>query len=201
MSWLLKNVYHDAVSGWLMIASLFYKTKQYRNALDIIKYSLSKCTHEKLFRCRTLSDIQYKTLKLQSFQKQSFESMQKVMFIDTVLFPKKSTLLPDELQMVGSNDTHYFPSTAYAYFLNFLCDHHLNNFTQCNDSLQVLELVAKELYLIGDNCSITGAFTMCGYAYLLSGNKKYARHVLLYCVEKLPAKPYNNTAKTLLAMC
>ncbi|VDI61361.1 Hypothetical predicted protein [Mytilus galloprovincialis] len=48
LSTLLQNVYHDAVSGWLMVASIFYKTKQYSKALYIIRYSISKCTPEKL---------------------------------------------------------------------------------------------------------------------------------------------------------
>lgn len=47
LSYLLMYIYHDAVSGWLMLASLFYKRKQYINSLIIIMYSLSKCTAEK----------------------------------------------------------------------------------------------------------------------------------------------------------
>lgn len=45
---LLQNIYHDAISGWLMLASLFYQTKQYSKALHLVRYTLSKFTREKL---------------------------------------------------------------------------------------------------------------------------------------------------------
>ncbi|CAC5391378.1 unnamed protein product [Mytilus coruscus] len=44
---LLQNIYHDAVSGWLMLASFSYKAKQYNKALDILMYSLLKFTPRK----------------------------------------------------------------------------------------------------------------------------------------------------------
>ncbi|VDI34352.1 Hypothetical predicted protein [Mytilus galloprovincialis] len=49
LSSLLQNMHHDAVSGWLMLASFFYKRKQYYIALDILQYSLSKCSSEKFY--------------------------------------------------------------------------------------------------------------------------------------------------------
>lgn len=45
---LLKNIYHQNVNGCLMIASFFYKTRQYRKVLTIVMYSISKLTPEKL---------------------------------------------------------------------------------------------------------------------------------------------------------
>lgn len=45
---LLQNIHHDAVSGWLMLASFFYGRHQYQKALKVIRYSLSKCTLEKM---------------------------------------------------------------------------------------------------------------------------------------------------------
>lgn len=37
--YLLMNIHHDAVSGWLMLASFFYRTKQYDKAIYLnIKY-------------------------------------------------------------------------------------------------------------------------------------------------------------------
>lgn len=40
---MLLKTRNDAVSGWLMLASFFYRRKQYNTALCIIQYSLSKC--------------------------------------------------------------------------------------------------------------------------------------------------------------
>ncbi|CAC5364323.1 unnamed protein product [Mytilus coruscus] len=55
LSYQLMNTNHDTVSGWLMLASYFYKKKQYEKSLIIILYALSKCTLEKLFRDTELS--------------------------------------------------------------------------------------------------------------------------------------------------
>ncbi|XP_063418885.1 uncharacterized protein LOC134701683 [Mytilus trossulus] len=72
LSIVINNINHDAASGWLMIATLFYKTKQYSKALYIITYSLSKCTPEKICQSTTCWDIHYKLLKLQTLQKKKF---------------------------------------------------------------------------------------------------------------------------------
>ncbi|XP_071147878.1 uncharacterized protein [Mytilus edulis] len=148
LSTLLTNVYHDAVSGWLMVASLFYKRKQYRTALHIIRYSISKCTPDKLYPGITMLDIHYQSLKLQTIDKKSVAYLLKFMFVDSIRLTVNSTLTPDELSIEGRNITHIIPSTAYAYFLSFLCHHHLNNVRQCRDSLEGLELVMAERYLI-----------------------------------------------------
>ncbi|CAC5383583.1 STK24_25_MST4 [Mytilus coruscus] len=121
LSNLLKNVYHDAVFGWLMTASFFYKTKQYSKALHIIMYSISKCTPDKLYYGMTMSDIHYQSLRLQSFQKKSVVYLLKKMFVDKIQFKMKSKLIPDEILMDEWNEGFLFPSTAYAYFLGFLC--------------------------------------------------------------------------------
>ena len=41
LCYLTQNIHHDAVSGWLMLASVYYQMKQYNTALYIIAYALS----------------------------------------------------------------------------------------------------------------------------------------------------------------
>jgi hypothetical protein len=53
LCYLTQNIHHDAVSGWLMLASFYYKMKQHNTALYIISYALSKCTPEKVYVKRT----------------------------------------------------------------------------------------------------------------------------------------------------
>ncbi|XP_071180633.1 uncharacterized protein [Mytilus edulis] len=144
LSTLLQSVNHDAVSGWLMLASLFYKTKQYSKALYIIKYSISKCTPEKLCHYSAVSD--YQRIYLNSFQKTSFVNLEKLMFVDDIHFKSDSLLAPHELQS-NLKFLDLFPATAYAYFLEFLCQYHLNNARQCQDAVQFLKLVIEENYL------------------------------------------------------
>lgn len=100
LSTLLSNVYHDAVSGWLMIAiaSLFYKSKQYRTALPIIMYAITKCSPEKLYNHVTMSDIHYQILKLRSLNKKNIVFLLKIKFVNNVQFQMNSTLTPHELK-------------------------------------------------------------------------------------------------------
>ncbi|XP_052060747.1 uncharacterized protein LOC127701023 [Mytilus californianus] len=186
LSILLRNVHHDVVSGWLMVASFFYKTKQYNTALHFIIYSVSKCTTEKLHHCMTMSDIHIHLLKLQTFLKNSFVCLLKVMFVDNVQFEMNSTLIPDELQMDESNRIHHFPSAAYAYFLKFLCHYHLNNVKLCQNSLHVLQLIVKENFLIADMRHKGEAFNLLGVALHIFGDKESARKVFLHSAEYFP---------------
>ncbi|XP_052083053.1 uncharacterized protein LOC127720503 [Mytilus californianus] len=179
LSTLLLNVYHDAVSGWLMVASLFYKTKQYRKALHIIGYSISKCTPEKLHHHMTMADIHYKWLKLQSFQRKSLVYLQKNMLVDFVSFVMNSTIIPDELGMEES----MFPSTAYAYFLNCLCHYHINNVRQCQDSLQYLQLTIEEKHLMPQILLRAEAYNLLGIALQLLGDTDSARQAFLQSAE------------------
>jgi hypothetical protein len=58
----------DAVSGWLKLASFYYQMKQYNTALYIISYALSKCTPEKEYYERSVSDWQYELIKTRTVQ-------------------------------------------------------------------------------------------------------------------------------------
>ena len=46
LSYLLYNLHHDSVSGWLLLASFYYRIKHYNTALNIVSYAVSKCTTE-----------------------------------------------------------------------------------------------------------------------------------------------------------
>ncbi|XP_063418890.1 uncharacterized protein LOC134701687 [Mytilus trossulus] len=194
------NIYHDAVSGWLMVASLFYKTKQYSAALNIVSYSLSKCTPEKLCHFMTFSDIHYQLLKLQTFQKKSLVYLLKTLVVGYTQFEENSTLIPDELQMNQLNTFYTFPSTAYAYFLNFLCYYHLNDVRQCQDSLKGLQLVIDEGYFMVNVDLKAEAYYLLGIALQLLGDMESARHVFLKSVKLCPDELYNSAGKRLLLM-
>ncbi|XP_071147323.1 uncharacterized protein [Mytilus edulis] len=198
LSTLLTNVYHDAVSGWLMVASFFYKTKQYRKALHIIRYSISKCTFDKLFFGLTLSDIHYQSFKQLPFNKKSVVYLLKIIFVDLIQLEVISTLTPEELLMDGWNKLYSVPSTAYAYFLSVLCHYHLNNIRHCQDSIQDLKLVIGEKYLMSDVSCIANAYTLLGVALQLIGDTKSARQAFLQSLEIYPNESNNSAARKLL---
>ncbi|XP_052078463.1 uncharacterized protein LOC127716336 [Mytilus californianus] len=135
LSTLQQNIYHDAVSGWLMLASFFYKTKQYNKALRIIEYSISKYTPAKLFRSMDVLDIDHRILKLKTIQKKSIVQQWKIMLVDVMIFEQNSLLIPYELLREVENDMCSIQTIQYAYFLKFRCHYHLNNAGQCQDSL------------------------------------------------------------------
>ncbi|XP_052097558.1 uncharacterized protein LOC127732550 [Mytilus californianus] len=198
LSTVIDNIYHDAVSGWLMVASLFYKTKQYSKALYVVGYSLSKCTPEKLYYLMTLSDIHYQLLKLQTFQKHTLVYLLKTLVVDNILFVRSSTLIPDELEMIQLNHMCILSSTAYAYFLNFLCYYHLNDVRQCKDSLQGLQLVIDEGYVMVSAVVKAEAYILLGVALQLVGDKESARHAFLQSVKLYPSEIRNSVVKRLL---
>ncbi|VDI56114.1 Hypothetical predicted protein [Mytilus galloprovincialis] len=198
LSTLLMNVYHDAISGWLMIASLFYKTKQYRKALHIIRYSISKCTPDKLFFRLTLSDIHYQSIKLLSSNKKSVAYLLKILYVDFIRFKVNSTLTPEELLMEGWKKQYLYPSTAYAYFLSVLCHYHLNNIRQCQDSIQDLKIVIGERYLMADVRSTAEAYTLLGIVLQLFGDKESARQAFLQSLEIFQNESYNSASMRLL---
>ncbi|XP_076086787.1 cyclic GMP-AMP synthase-like receptor 2 [Mytilus galloprovincialis] len=198
LSTLLTNVYHDAVSGWLMVASFFYKTKQYRKALHIIRYSISKCTSDKLFLELTLSHIHYQSLKLLSFNKTSVACLLKILFVDIIQLTDNSTLTPEELLMEGCNNEYYIPSTAYAYFLSVLCHYHLNDVRHCQDSIQDLKIVIGERYLMANVRITAEAYILLGIALQLFGDKESARQAFLQSLEIYPDESNNSAAMRLL---
>ncbi|XP_052077036.1 uncharacterized protein LOC127715063 isoform X1 [Mytilus californianus] len=197
---LLQNIYHDAVSGWLMIASFFYKTKQYSKSLRIIMYSLSKCTVEKLFRFMKMSDSHYGLLKLKLFQKKSIVNLWKLILVDNIKFDKSSLLIPDELLKEVEGREFVVPSTAYAYFLNVLCHYHLNNVRKCRDILQDLQCVIDEKYLMKNLSMIAVSYNLLGVALQILGDTESARQAFLQSVElnKYPSRIF--AVKRLLLM-
>ncbi|CAC5421958.1 unnamed protein product [Mytilus coruscus] len=89
---------------------------------------------------------------------------------------------------------------AYAYFLNFLCYYHLNDVRQCQDSLQGLQLVINEGYLMECPYKKSFAYNLLGVALQLLGDKESARHAFLQSVELWPNELYNSAVKRLLLM-
>jgi hypothetical protein len=59
------SILHDSVSGWLMLASFYYRMKHYNTALNIVSYAVSKCTTEKVYEQQNnLSNEQYALIKM-----------------------------------------------------------------------------------------------------------------------------------------
>jgi hypothetical protein len=92
LSYLLYNLHHHSVSGWLMLASFYYRMKHYNTALHIVSYAVSKCTPEKVYYQENLSSEQYALIKTKTMQSISITRVLKLLLVKDVNFIQQSTL-------------------------------------------------------------------------------------------------------------
>ena len=186
LCYLTQNIHHDAVSGWLMLASFYYQTKQYDTALYIIYYALSKCTPEKVYDQDNLTDWQYELFKTRTVQSLEITRILKLLRVRYVLFTTQSTLIPEELKLEVVNDSHNLPPVVYSHFLLFLCHFHINNVNQCYNSLRDLQLTISRNYFILDNMERSNSYNCLGIAYQFIGKHELAKRAFRQAVELAP---------------
>ncbi|XP_063406987.1 uncharacterized protein LOC134690820 [Mytilus trossulus] len=124
LSQLLVGLHSDAVSGWLKLASFFYCHKHYYISIDIINYTLSKCTYESILSMIPLKQI----------EKQKLISLLKTYpnpLVSFVSFPIYSSILPMELRSDSFEPKITVDYIPFAYFLLFLCYYHLEDTKAC----------------------------------------------------------------------
>lgn len=194
---LLMNTRHDAVSGWLMLASFFYATKQYRIALEILQYSLSKCTPEKLSRFRNLSRCHYELLNMQIFRKMSIVQLWIVLLLDCVMFNYKSVLIPVELQIKEDTKECIIPPVVYIHFLCFLCHYHLDNIRECQESLRALQWTIDTNYFIEYSLWKALSYNTLGISFQLLNDIHSAKQAFEQSIKLFPDKVNNSAFRRL----
>jgi tetratricopeptide (TPR) repeat protein len=183
LSYLLYNLHHGSVSGWLMLASFYYRMKHYNTALNIVSYAVSKCTTEKFFYQKNLSSEQCALIKTRTIQSISITRVLKLLLVRDVQFRQQSTLIPEELELEVVNGGHFLPPVVYSHFLRFLCYYHLNNINQCNNALADLQRTISEDYFISNNRDRSNSHNCLGIAFQLIGNHEMAEFSFLQAVE------------------
>jgi tetratricopeptide (TPR) repeat protein len=183
LCYLTQNIHHDAVSGWLMLATFYYKMKQYNTALYIISYALSKCTPEKEYYQENLSDWQYELIKTSTIQSLGITNILKLLRVSSVMFIPHSTLIPDELELEVVNNPHCLPPVVYSHFLLFLCHFHLNNANQCYNSLRDLQLTISEDYFISGSPIRSNSYNCLGVAYQLLEKRALAERAFRQAIK------------------
>ena len=157
--------------------------KQYNTALYIISYALSKCTPEKVYYKKNVTDCQYELIKTRTVQRLGITSILKLLRISNVIFTPQSTLIPEELELEVVNDLHMLPPVEYSHFLLFLCHFHLNNVNQCYNSLRDLQLTISENYFILGTMARPNSYNCLGVAYQLIGKRKLAECAFRQAIE------------------
>ena len=183
LSYLLYNLHHDSVSGWLMLASFYYRMKHYNTAINIATYAVSKCTTEKVYCQNNLSKEHYALIKTKTMQSMNITRVLKLLLVRYVDFTQQSTLIPEELELEVINDYHNIPPVVYSHFLRFLCYYHLNNINQCYIELADLQLTISEDYFIKSNIQRSNSCNCLGVAFQLIGNHEMAELSFLQAVE------------------
>ncbi|CAC5383731.1 unnamed protein product [Mytilus coruscus] len=126
MHCLLQGTNHDAVSGWLLLASYFYFIKQYDKCVHIIKNCLLKCTVDKI-RVPSFPEIISESIfqnHTNCNKKNRFLTACKKCTIWATILQKRSCFLPTELKpWIDEYPTIIFPTSVFLHFLHFLCLH------------------------------------------------------------------------------
>jgi hypothetical protein len=183
LSYLLYNLHHDSVSGWLMLASFYYRMKHYNTAINIATYAVSKCTPEKVYYQNNLSSEQYALIKTKTIHSMSILRVLKLLNVKLVDFKRQSTLIPEELELEVVNDSHLLSPVEYSHFLRFLCYYHLNNINQCYNTIADLQLTISEDYFISNNAQRSRSYNCLGVAFQIIGNHEMAELSFLQAVE------------------
>jgi tetratricopeptide (TPR) repeat protein len=183
LSYLLYNLHHGSVSGWLMLASFYYRMKHYNTALNIVSYAVSKCTTEKFFYQKNLSSEQCALIKTRTIQSMRITRVLKLLLVRCVEFAQESTLIPEELELEVGNGGHSLPPVVCSHFIRFLCYYHLNNVTQCLSVLADLQITISEDYFILNNRHRANSYNCLGVAYALIGNYESAAHAYHQAIE------------------
>lgn len=195
ISTLLRSIFHNAVSGWLLLASFIYKTKQYKKALDILWYTLWKCTPDKIYRFRNLSKNHHKLLNLNILRNMPISQLFKCLRLERVIFRKTSMLIPDEIQLGGPTS---IPPVVFGHFLCFLCYYHLSDTKQCQNSLRYLKWTIEQTYFIA-HVEKADSYNILGLALQLNGDLNSARQAFIQSIELRP-EPNTNSAYRRLSL-
>ncbi|XP_071126849.1 uncharacterized protein [Mytilus edulis] len=195
VSTLLQNTQHDAVSGWLMLASFFYGTKQYNLALDILKYSLSKCSPEKLNLAANCSSFKREVLNLNLFRNMPYDQLSKFMMVNLLDIPINSILIPTELMI--EVEENLIPPVVYVHALRFLCHYHLMNTAGCCNSLRDLQLTIEKDYFIGHAYGKSVSYNILGITFQLLGDIESARKAFMQSIQIRPRSNQNSAFRRL----
>ena len=168
-SYLMIGLNHDAVSGWLLLASLFYRYKQYRECIHVIEYCLTKCTPDKILL--TLKPDVEDQSRFERFMhtlgRGKFLYTCKQCLIGHTWFFKSSRILPDEIRCVfgmtflGKYQLTMMPSVVLAHFLKFLCCCHLGNQRGKQEAFRDLQLTIIERYFFSQYQDIIENANLC----------------------------------------
>ncbi|XP_052107066.1 uncharacterized protein LOC127739384 [Mytilus californianus] len=165
-------------TGWMFLASFFYRHKRYHIVLEIISYVLSRSLKVDPSTLET-------TVNIVHFEKMSAMLILHMLVSNIMIFENGSALIPDELDIeVRNNSSLYLAVIIFTHFLKFLSYYHLGDFTSCMESLRGLEKCTYNLYrykALGKT-QIISSFLCLGIAHEMIGHVNEAHECFSTCV-------------------
>lgn len=116
----------DSIISWLLLASFFYKCKRFRECTDVINYSLSNCTLDKILLQRDNS-LAEQTVFQEMKQKYGLMIAHKHVLYEYICFREPFSLLPSELTPITNELAVLIPPVFYCHLLKFLCFYQLGD--------------------------------------------------------------------------
>ncbi|XP_052080285.1 uncharacterized protein LOC127718330 [Mytilus californianus] len=163
----------DAVSGWLLYASVYYVTRQFNVTLRITDYVLSKWSPYLMFIDSGVnSDIQKINYRQNVHSSMTLNEKLSIATAQHVHYRKHTSLIPEELQLeVESGMMNILPDVM-SHCLRFLCYHHLGDISNRRQALRDLYIAVKYNYVSLN--TISNALTILGVCCEISGHKDMA---------------------------
>ncbi|CAG2218413.1 unnamed protein product [Mytilus edulis] len=177
-------------TGWMFLASFYYRHKMYHIALEIISIVLSRSLKVDPSTLAT-------TVNIVHFEKMTAMHLLHMLVSNIMVFENDSALIPDELEIeVTNNSSLYLAVIIFTHFLKFLSYYHLGDFTSSMESLRGLEKCTYNQYrykALGKT-QIISSFLCLGIAHEMIGHVSKAHECFSTCVSY---GEYNTTTAAL----
>ncbi|CAG2249690.1 unnamed protein product [Mytilus edulis] len=177
-------------TGWMFLASFYYRHKRYHIALEIISIVLSRSLKVDPSTLAT-------TVNIVHFEKMTAMHLLNMLVSNIMVFENDSALIPDELEIeVSNNSSLYLAVIIFTHFLKFLSYYHLGDFTSSMESLRGLEKCTYNQYrykALGKT-QIISSFLCLGIAHEMIGHVSKAHECFSTCVSY---GEYNTTTAAL----
>ena len=178
MPYILLSTKNDSVTGWLYLASYFYNLRNYKNALYVIDYVLTKCTPDKIF-FHNASRGHFSSIELEAYKYHllNIADIYRRHVVHTLDFIDDAIFIPEELKselLFKKGVIVEKPPVVYCHFLRFLCSYHVFDNSICKIALSDLQLAVAECYYIGNPSNRAGSYVCLGIAQQLSVLRKDA---------------------------
>ncbi|CAC5371213.1 unnamed protein product [Mytilus coruscus] len=164
----------DAVSGWLLYASFYYVTGQYNVTLRLTEYVLSRCSPDMTYLgVQNYDEEDKKKYRQNVHSTKTFIQRMKIGSVESVKYLQHSSLIPGELQLEVEGELIHISPIIISHCLRFLCNHHLGNIFNRQQSLRELYLAVNDARVFHGNL-LSDTFVITGVCYEISGDKKAA---------------------------